>query len=68
MMLLAEFAQRARIHFSDRATACAICAEPTASQLIDKYFTQDAARGIARAQNQNIDRHIQAAFAYRVAN
>lgn len=54
MVLLAELPKSAGIHLSNRTTACAIRPELVAPKFIDKHFTQDAARGIASAQNQNI--------------
>lgn len=60
MVLLAELPKSAGIHLSNRTTACAIRPELVAPKFIDKHFTQDAARGITRAQDQYIHRHSQA--------
>ena len=54
MALLAEFPKSAGIHLANRETACAIRPELVATKRIDKHFTQNAARGIARAQDQYI--------------
>jgi hypothetical protein len=49
MVLLAELPKSAGIHLSN-----AIRPELVAPKFIDKHFTQDAARGIASAQDQSI--------------
>ena len=54
MALLAKLLESAGIDLSNGATACAIRMELVATQFIDEHFTQDAARGIASAQDQNI--------------
>ena len=54
MVLLAELPKSAGIHLSNRATACAVRPELVAPKRIDKHLTQDAARGIACAQDEYI--------------
>jgi len=54
MALLAEFLESARIDLANGATASAVRPELIATKLIDEHFTQDAARGIASAQDQYI--------------
>jgi len=58
MVLLAELPKSPGIHFSNRTTACAIRPELVAPKLIDKDFTQDAACGIACAQDEYIHQFI----------
>ena len=54
MAVLAELSKSAGIHFANRETARAIRPEPVATKLIDKHFTEYAARGISGAQDQYI--------------
>jgi len=65
MALLAEFLESAGIDLANGATASAVRPELIATKLIDEHFTQDAARGIASAQNQNIH-HLIRTMANRV--
>jgi hypothetical protein len=58
MVLLAELPKSAGIHLSNGTTACAIRPELVAPKFIDKHFTQDAARGIACAQDEYIHQFI----------
>ena len=54
MALLAEFPEGPGIHLANRVTARAKRTQLVATKLIDKHFTEYAARGISGAQDQYI--------------
>jgi len=55
--LRSQFLQRARIHLPDRLAAGAECTKPARAEFVNEDFTENAARRVSRAQNQDIYRH-----------